>query len=95
VIAPPPSREPWTEARLRTALELYLRRKQHWHTEAQFVADGLTGLIGGIRRTGGVKRWSAEFAMPLRPRQRRPDKRPAFIGTERDAPRVAGDRLAT
>ena len=95
VIAPPPSREPWTEARIRSALGLYLRRRRHWPTEARFVADGLTGLIQGVRRTGGVKRWSAEFAMPLRPRQRRPDKRPAFIGTERDAARAAGDHLVT
>jgi hypothetical protein len=66
IIDPPPSREPWTERRIHDALDLYLRHKRRWPTEAQFHADGLTGLHTAIKRTGGVARWSAELPVPRR-----------------------------
>jgi DNA invertase Pin-like site-specific DNA recombinase len=65
------SREPWTEARIRAGLKLYLRRKRHWPTEAQFQADGLSKLHQAVRKTGGTQRWSAELSMLLAPNQRR------------------------
>jgi DNA invertase Pin-like site-specific DNA recombinase len=69
VIAPPPSRESWTEPRIRCALGLYVRHKRRWPTQAQFDAAGLSGLHDAIRKTGGVQRWSAELSLPLSPRQ--------------------------
>jgi hypothetical protein len=74
IISEPRSREPWTEPRIRAGLELYLRRKRYWPTEAEFRADGLGTLHTAVRRAGGSQRWSAELSMPRRPhpRHRRP-----------------------
>jgi DNA invertase Pin-like site-specific DNA recombinase len=65
------SREGWTEQRIRTGLELYLRRKRRFPTAAQFRADRLVSLHTAIKQTGGVQRWSAELSVPLGPGQRR------------------------
>jgi hypothetical protein len=65
------SREGWTEPRIRAGLELYLRRKRRLPTQEEFEADGLGGLNNAMRRTGGVRRWSTEFPLPIRPAQRR------------------------
>ena len=65
------SREPWTDDRIRAALQLYLRRKRRWPTSTQFRADGLSSLHRGLREAGGVQRWSAELGTPLGPKQRR------------------------
>jgi site-specific DNA recombinase len=103
IIGPPPSRESWTEARIRSALELYLRRKRRWPTHAQFHADGLAGLHRAIRKTGGVERWSAELSIPLSPGQRRGHRRikstvpeaPDYRGavcSQPDAPRPRAER---
>jgi DNA invertase Pin-like site-specific DNA recombinase len=66
------SREAWTDARIRAALQLYLRRKRSFPSQHEFERDGLGGLHHAMRQTGGVRRWSAEFPLPLRPGQRRP-----------------------
>jgi DNA invertase Pin-like site-specific DNA recombinase len=71
ILFPFQSREPWTEQRVRAALELYLRRKRTFPTQAQFQADHLGSLHRAMRQTGGVQYWSAALAMPLAPRQRR------------------------
>jgi hypothetical protein len=63
-------REPWTDERIRIALELYLRRKRHFPTESQFQADGMRSLHRAVMQHGGVLRWSLEFPEPLRPPQR-------------------------
>jgi hypothetical protein len=63
-------REPWTEQRIRVALELYLRRKRRFPSEGQFHADGLRSLRRAVKRHGGVGRWSAELDKPLTPHQR-------------------------
>jgi hypothetical protein len=65
------SREGWTEPRIRAGLELYLRRKRRFPTEAQFRADRLGSLHTAIKQTGGVQRWSAELSVPFGPRQHR------------------------
>jgi hypothetical protein len=66
------TREQWTEPRIRAGLELYLRRKRRFPTQHEFEADGLGGLHHAITQTGGVLRWSAELAVPLRAVQRGP-----------------------
>jgi recombinase/recombinase-like zinc beta ribbon protein len=70
------NREPWTDRRIRAALELYLRRKGRFPTAVQFQADGLGSLHLAIMRAGGTRRWSKEVAMPIAPNQRR--HRPAY-----------------
>jgi DNA invertase Pin-like site-specific DNA recombinase len=92
IVHPPPSRELWTESRIRMALELYLRRKRSWPTHAQFQADGLTGLHTAIGKAGGAQRWSAEFSMELRPQQRRryPAPHPAACDAPADRPDHSG-----
>ena len=68
------SREGWTEARIRAALALYLRRKRRFPTQEQFEADGLGSLHNALRQSGGVQRWSAALAMPLGASQSRPSE---------------------
>jgi hypothetical protein len=46
------SREGWTEARIRAALALYLRRKRRFPTREQFKADGLGSLHNAVRQHG-------------------------------------------
>ena len=70
-ICEPRSREPWTEPRIRAALELYLRRKRRFPTAIQFSADGLGSLHRAVIRTGGMRRWSTELGMPVAPNLRR------------------------
>jgi DNA invertase Pin-like site-specific DNA recombinase len=70
-IGEPRSREPWTERRIRAALELYLRRKRRFPTAVQFSVEGLGSLHRGVIRTGGTRRWSTELGMPVAPNQRR------------------------
>jgi DNA invertase Pin-like site-specific DNA recombinase len=65
------SREVWTEQRIRDALMLYVRRKRHFPTQAQFQADRLGSLHRAMNRTGGVQHWSAQLGVALTPRQRR------------------------
>ena len=84
-IGPRPSREPWTETRIRCALELYLRRRRRWPTQAQFHADGLGGLLKAMRRTGGVKRWSDELCVPVSALQRS-KLEPASFRSDDDSP---------
>ena len=67
VIGRGPSREPWTEARVRAALRLYLRRKRHWPSQHDFERDGLSGLHHAIRHTRGISPWRDEFALPTAP----------------------------
>lgn len=70
-VSEPRSREPWTEPRIRAALELYLRRKRRFPTAMQFCADGLGSLHRAVMRTGGMRRWSTELGIPVAPNQRR------------------------
>jgi len=76
ILFPFQSRDPWTEERIRAALDLYLRRKRRWPTNAQFRADGLGGLVSAVTHTGGAGRWSAELSMALVPKQRRSHNAP-------------------
>lgn len=58
--------EPWTEARIRAALEVYLEGASRWPGPRAFGEDGLGGLTAAISRTGGVARWSREFRVARR-----------------------------
>jgi hypothetical protein len=70
IIAPSRTRESWNEPRIRVALSLYLRRKRHWPSRAQFEADGLITLHNAIAHHGGARRWSEELASGRTPTQR-------------------------
>jgi len=71
LICSPHPRIPWTDERIRSTLELYLRRKRHWPTGTELIRDGQAGLYDAIVGRGGVRRWHAEFPqLRLRPRQR-------------------------
>jgi hypothetical protein len=53
----------WTDARIRTALNAYLRDKTHWPTTAEFVADGQRHLRTAVTTHGGVRRWAPEMGL--------------------------------
>src|SRR5262249_17725782 len=59
-----PPRGHWTDARLRTALNAYLRDKDVWPSLAEFEADGMRRLGAAVTSHGGAERWAEEFGLP-------------------------------
>lgn len=53
----------WTEERVRDGLAGFLDGRGHWPTASEFVQEGESRLLRGVRSTGGVERWAAEFGL--------------------------------
>jgi DNA invertase Pin-like site-specific DNA recombinase len=53
----------WTDARIRTALNAYLRDKTEWPTTPEFEADGYRHLRTAVTTHGGVRRWAPEMGL--------------------------------
>jgi hypothetical protein len=55
----------WTDARIRTELARFLRRRRRWPSRQEFERAGRKALRDAVNRTGGPERWAAELGLPL------------------------------
>jgi hypothetical protein len=71
---PYPERRPgyavrWTEERVRSDLQGFLRGRDVWPSRLEFERAGKKPLRDAVLRTGGPRRWAREFRLPV-PNQR-------------------------
>jgi hypothetical protein len=53
----------WTDERVRDGLTVFLDGRGYWPTASEFVSEGESRLLRGVRSTGGMRRWAREFGL--------------------------------